>query len=147
MAEQVLPVASASCVNIVVRVQTRNEMGLDCTHPWLSAFALVIPCIFLSFSRRHKFPRRSTVPATGAAFHLRGAGKRVPEERFRVSTEQAGRKAWFLFSMKLDKIVDGKPVDHVTVGVRYDSAKRGLTCEFARGVFSPRVQDNKMKGP
>ena len=48
--------------------------------------------------------------------------------------------------MKLDKIVDGKPVTMGTVECSYDSAKRALTCEFPRGVFRFTIQANKMAG-
>jgi hypothetical protein len=50
------------------------------------------------------------------------------------------------FSMKLDKIVDGKPVTMGTTECSYDSAKRALTCEFPRGVFRFTIQANKMAG-
>ncbi len=56
----------------------------------------------------------------------------------------ADKPGWF--SMKLDKMVDGKPVTMGTVECSYDSAKRGLTCEFARGVFHLTLQDDKMTG-
>ena len=56
----------------------------------------------------------------------------------------ADKPGWF--SMKLDKMVDGKPVTMGTVECSYDSAKRGLTCEFARGVFHLAIEDNKMTG-
>ena len=48
--------------------------------------------------------------------------------------------------MKLDKIVDGKPVTMGTTECSYDSAKRALTCEFARGVFRFSIQADKMTG-
>jgi hypothetical protein len=48
--------------------------------------------------------------------------------------------------MKLDKMVDGKPVTMGTVECSCDSARRALTCEFARGVFHLAIQDNKMTG-
>jgi hypothetical protein len=56
----------------------------------------------------------------------------------------AGKPGWF--SMKLDKIVDGKPVTMGTVACSYDSAKRALACEFPRGVFRFTIQANKMAG-
>jgi hypothetical protein len=56
----------------------------------------------------------------------------------------AGKPGWF--SMKLDKIVDGKPVTMGTTECSYDSAKRALTCEFPRGVFRFTIQANKMAG-
>ncbi len=59
-------------------------------------------------------------------------------------TKLAGKPGWL--SMKLDKIVDGKPVTMGTVECSYDSAKRGLTCEFPRGVFRFTIQANKMAG-
>jgi len=59
-------------------------------------------------------------------------------------TKLAGKPGWF--SMKLDKIVDGKPVTMGTVECSYDSAKRALTCEFPRGVFRFTIQAHKMAG-
>jgi len=56
----------------------------------------------------------------------------------------AGKPGWL--SMKLDKIVDGKPVTMGTTECSYDSAKRALTCEFPRGVFRFTIQGNKMAG-
>jgi hypothetical protein len=50
------------------------------------------------------------------------------------------------FSMKLDKIVDGKPVTMGTTECSYDSAKSALTCDFPRGVFHFSVQGDKMTG-
>jgi hypothetical protein len=55
-----------------------------------------------------------------------------------------GKPGWF--SMKLDKIVDGKQVTMGTTECSYDSAKRALTCEFPRGVFRFTIQANKMAG-
>lgn len=59
-------------------------------------------------------------------------------------TRLAGRPGWF--SMKLDKIVDGKPVTMGTTDCSYDSAKRVLTCEFPRGVFRFSIQASNMTG-
>jgi hypothetical protein len=59
-------------------------------------------------------------------------------------TRLAGKPGWF--SMKLDKIVDGKPVTMGTTECSYDSAKRALTCEFPRGAFRFSIQANKMTG-
>ena len=59
-------------------------------------------------------------------------------------TVLAGKPGWF--SMKLDKIVDGKPVTMGTTECSYDSAKRALTCEFPRGSFRFTIQANKMTG-
>ena len=59
-------------------------------------------------------------------------------------TRLAGKPGWF--SMKLDKIVDGKPVTMGTTECSFDSAKRILTCEFPRGVFRFSIQANKMTG-
>jgi hypothetical protein len=56
----------------------------------------------------------------------------------------AGKPGWF--SMKLDKIVDGKPVTMGTVECKYDSTNRVLTCEFPRGVFRFTIQANKIAG-
>jgi hypothetical protein len=50
------------------------------------------------------------------------------------------------FSMKLDKIVDSKPVTMGTMECAYNSAKQALTCEFPRGVMRFVVNANKMEG-
>jgi hypothetical protein len=59
-------------------------------------------------------------------------------------TRLVEKPGWF--SMKLDKIVDGKPVTMGTVECSYDSAKQTLSCEFARGAFRFTIQGNKMEG-
>lgn len=56
----------------------------------------------------------------------------------------AEKRGWF--SLKADKIVDGKPVAMGTVECTFEPAKRALTCEFARGVLQFTVQGNKMQG-
>jgi hypothetical protein len=56
----------------------------------------------------------------------------------------AGRPGWF--SMKLDKIVDGKPVTMGRQECSFDSGKQILLCEFARGVMRFTLQGNKMEG-
>jgi hypothetical protein len=59
-------------------------------------------------------------------------------------TKMVAKPGWF--SMKLDKIVDGKPVTMGTTECSYDAAKRALTCEFPRGIFHFTIQANKMTG-
>jgi hypothetical protein len=56
----------------------------------------------------------------------------------------AEKPGWF--SMKLDKIVDGKPVTMGRVECSYDSGKKSLGCDFPRGAFHLTLQDNKMEG-
>ena|ERR1700686_5545004 len=53
----------------------------------------------------------------------------------------AEKPGWF--SVKLDKIVDGKPVTMGTVECSYDSGKKSISCDFLRGAFHLTVQDNK----
>ena len=53
----------------------------------------------------------------------------------------AEKPGWF--SVKLDKIVDGKPVTMGTVECSYDSGKKSISCDFPRGAFHLTVQDNK----
>ena len=50
------------------------------------------------------------------------------------------------FSMKLDKIVDGKPVTMGMQECNYDSTKKSLVCEFPRGVMRFAIQGDKMEG-
>jgi hypothetical protein len=54
------------------------------------------------------------------------------------------KAAWF--SMKLDKIVDGKPVTMGTTECSHSPAARTLTCEFPKGVLRFIVIGNKMEG-
>jgi hypothetical protein len=56
----------------------------------------------------------------------------------------AEKPGWF--SMKLDKIVDGKPVTMGRQECSFDSGKQILLCEFARGVMRFTLQGNKMEG-
>lgn len=56
----------------------------------------------------------------------------------------ADRPHWF--SMKLDKIVDGKPVTMGTVECSHDPEKHTLACEFERGAFQFTVRGNLMQG-
>jgi hypothetical protein len=50
------------------------------------------------------------------------------------------------FSIKLDKIVDGKPVTMGTTECSYSPAARSLTCEFPRGIMRFTVIGDKMEG-
>jgi hypothetical protein len=59
-------------------------------------------------------------------------------------TRLDGRPGWF--SMKLDKIVDGKPVTMGTQECNYDSTKKSLVCEFPRGVMRFTIQGDRMEG-
>jgi hypothetical protein len=59
-------------------------------------------------------------------------------------TKLPQKPGWF--SMKLDKVVDGKPVTMGTMECAYDSAKQALTCDFPRGVMRFIVNANKMEG-
>jgi hypothetical protein len=49
-------------------------------------------------------------------------------------------------SMKLDKIVNGKPVTMGTMDCSYDAVRRSLMCNFPRGVMRFTVTGNKMEG-
>jgi hypothetical protein len=49
-------------------------------------------------------------------------------------------------SMKLDKIVDGKPVTMGVMDCSYNAAKQSLKCEFPRGVMRFSVSNDKMEG-
>jgi hypothetical protein len=59
-------------------------------------------------------------------------------------TKLPEKPGWF--SMKLDKIVGGKPVSMGTMDCSYSAAKRSLTCEFPRGIMRFTVTGNKMEG-
>jgi hypothetical protein len=59
-------------------------------------------------------------------------------------TKLPEKPGWF--SMKLDKIVDGKPVTMGTMECAYNSAKQALTCEFPRGIMRFNINGNRMEG-
>jgi hypothetical protein len=59
-------------------------------------------------------------------------------------TKLAEKPEWV--SMKLDKIVNGKPVTMGTMGCSYGPAKQSLTCEFPRGVMRFTISGNRMEG-
>jgi hypothetical protein len=56
----------------------------------------------------------------------------------------SGKPHWI--SMRLDKIVQGKPVTMGTVECLHAVDNDTLTCEFPRGVFRFTVTGNKMQG-
>lgn len=59
-------------------------------------------------------------------------------------TRLTGKLGWY--SMKFDKIVDGKPVTMGKQECSYDSTKKSLVCEFARGVMRFSIQGDRMEG-
>jgi hypothetical protein len=59
-------------------------------------------------------------------------------------TQLTEKPGWF--SMKLGKIVNGKPVTMGTQECSYDSTKKSLLCEFARGVMRFTVLGDRMEG-
>lgn len=59
-------------------------------------------------------------------------------------TPVASRPGWF--SIKADKIVDGKPVTMGTVECSYQPEKKSLTCEFERGVFQFFLRGDQLQG-
>jgi hypothetical protein len=59
-------------------------------------------------------------------------------------SKMAGKPGWV--SMKLDKIVNGKPVTMGVMDCSYSAAKQSLNCEFPRGVMRFSVSDHKMEG-
>jgi hypothetical protein len=59
-------------------------------------------------------------------------------------TRQPEKPGWV--SMKLDKIVNGKPVTMGTMECSYGAANQSLTCEFPRGVMRFTISGNKMEG-
>jgi hypothetical protein len=52
----------------------------------------------------------------------------------------------FRFVMRMDKIVDGKPVTMGTLDYKYDKEKGTLVHEDARGIWKFTVKGNKMEG-
>jgi hypothetical protein len=56
----------------------------------------------------------------------------------------ADKPHWY--SLRGDKIVDGKPVTMGTVDCLYDTEKHTLTCEYPRGVFLFTIEGSKMTG-
>ncbi len=55
-----------------------------------------------------------------------------------------GKPGWF--SMKADKIVDGKPVTMGTSDCSYDAPRHTLECALPRAVLRFTVAGNKMEG-
>jgi hypothetical protein len=59
-------------------------------------------------------------------------------------TRMAEKPGWF--SMKLDKIVQGKPELMGTVECSYDAPKQALECVFPKGVLHFTVEGKTMQG-
>jgi hypothetical protein len=59
-------------------------------------------------------------------------------------TSIADKPGWF--SMKGDRIVDGKPVTMGTMDCQYDEHRHSLECVFPRGVLRFTVKGNTMEG-
>ena len=119
----------------------------------LLLFALVVAAVNSFAAARSDAPLAQQVPAEDSSLVGDWRGESIcvvresachDEGSLYHVTRLAGKPGWF--SMKLDKIVDGKPVTMGTTECRYDSAKRALTCEFPRGVFRFSIQANKMTG-
>jgi len=66
------------------------------------------------------------------------------EESLYHVSRLAEKPGWF--SVKGDKIVDGKSVSMGTVECRYESDKQTLNCESPRGVFNFTVKNGGMIG-
>jgi hypothetical protein len=66
------------------------------------------------------------------------------EESLYHITPVAEKPNWF--SMRGDKIVDGKAVTMGTVECRYDPAKLDFTCDLPRGVLRFSIHANRMEG-
>ncbi len=56
----------------------------------------------------------------------------------------ADKPHWY--SLRADKIVDGKPVTMGTIDCLYDAGKHTLTCDYPRGVFLFTIEGSKMTG-
>ena len=50
------------------------------------------------------------------------------------------------YSLRGDKIVDGKPVTMGTIDCLYDGEKHSLTCDYPRGVLLFTIEGSKMTG-
>jgi len=59
-------------------------------------------------------------------------------------TNLAEKPGWF--SIKLDKIVNGKAITMGSMVCSYNTAKQSLNCEFPRGVMRFIISANKMEG-
>src|ERR1700732_5175326 len=59
-------------------------------------------------------------------------------------TKLPDKPGWY--SMKLDKIVEGKPVTMGTMECAYSPGKQALTCEFPRGIMRFNINADKMEG-
>ena len=59
-------------------------------------------------------------------------------------TPITGKPSWF--SLRGDKVVDGKPITMGTLDCSYDYGKSALACQSPRGVFRFNIRGNKMEG-
>ena len=119
----------------------------------LLLFALIIAALNSYAATQGEARQTQQVPADDSSplgdwsgesvFVVRDSACRDEDSLYHV-TKLAGKPGWF--SMKLGKIVDGKPVTMGTVECSYDSSKRALICEFPRGVFHFTIQAHKMAG-
>ena len=119
----------------------------------LLLFALIIAALNSYPATQGEARQTQQVPADDSSplgdwsgesvFVVRDSACRDEDSLYHVA-KLAGKPGWF--SMKLGKIVDGKPVTMGTVECSYDSAKRALICEFPRGVFRFTIQAHKMAG-
>src|SRR5258708_40231037 len=119
----------------------------------LLLFALIIAALNSEAATQGEARQTQQVPADDSGLvgdwrgpsicMVRDSACRDEDSLYHVA-KPAGKPGWFF--MKLDKIVDGKPVTMGTVECSYDSAKPALTCEFPRGVFRLEIQANKMAG-
>lgn len=110
------------------------------------AFTFIVLLTDSDSQTNHAWPDESTIVGD-----WRGDSVCVPresacrdEDSLYHVTRLAEKPGWF--SMKLDKIVDGKPVTMGTVECSYDSGKKSLGCQFPRGAFQLTLQGNKMEG-
>lgn len=74
---------------------------------------------------------------------VRESACRDEDSLYHVTRIEA-KPGWF--AMKLDKIVDGKPVTMGTTDCSFDSQKRALSCEFPCGVLRFALQGDKLVG-
>lgn len=111
----------------------------------VAAFALIFP-LALAVAQQKRTPPEADLVGDwrgDSICQVRESACHDEDSLYHVS-KLPDKPGWF--SMKLDKIVEGKPVTMGTMECSYDSAKSALTCEFPRGIMRFTVQGDKMTG-
>jgi hypothetical protein len=109
------------------------------------AVALTVPAQGTAASRSEKAAEESPVGdwRGDSICQVRPSACHDEDSLYHV-TPIADKPGWF--SMKGDRIVDGKPVTMGTMDCQYDEHRHSLECVFPRGVLHFTVKGNTMEG-